>query len=56
MPVSKKRKTEPKDESQVRHVNPTSTKAGKILVLILVVAMVAGLVFAAVYLMINQLK
>lgn len=55
MPESKKRKTEPKDTSKQKHYNPTDNKAGKILVLILALSMVAGLLFAAIYLMITAL-
>ena len=52
---SKKRKIEPVNEEERRHVNVTGTKAGKILVLILCAAMIAGLLFAAVWLMIQAL-
>lgn len=55
MPESKKRKIEPVNEEERKHVNVTGNKAGKILVLILCLAMVAGLLFAAVWLMIQAL-
>ena len=55
MPESKKRKVDPVKEEERRHVNVTGTKAGKILVLILCAAMIAGLLFAAVWLMIQAL-
>ena len=54
MPESKKRKVE-KTEVEQKHVNVTGSKAGKLLVLILCAAMVFGLLFAAIWLMIQQL-
>lgn len=54
MPESKKRKID-KEPVEQKHVNVVGNKAGKLLVLILCLAMVAGLLFAAIYLMIQNL-
>ncbi|MCR5741328.1 MAG: hypothetical protein K6G38_02545 [Gammaproteobacteria bacterium] len=54
MPLSKKRKID-KEPVEQKHVNVTGNKAGRILVLILCASMVAGLLFAAIYLMITSL-
>ena len=54
MPESKKRVVN-KEPVEQKHVNPTDSKAGRILVLVLCASMVAGLLFAAIYLMIQNL-
>jgi len=56
MPVSKKRDVPAKNESANKHVNVGDSKAGKLLVLILALSMVAGLLIAAVILVVNYLK
>ena len=55
MPESKKRKIDNSNKEAERHYNVQESKAGKILILVLVVAMVLGIAFAAVWLMISQL-
>ena len=55
MPESKKRKIENSNKESERHYNVQESKAGKILILVLVIAMVLGIAFAAVWLMISQL-
>ena len=55
MPESKKRKVDNSNKEPEKHYNVQESKAGKILILILVVAMVLGIAFAAVYLMIQAL-
>ena len=54
MPVSRKRKIEPKDESQQKHYNISGTKVGKIIVLILDIAMVLSLVIVAIVGIVNS--
>ena len=56
MPVSRKRKVAPKDESQQKHYNVSETKAGKIIVLILAIAMVLSLVIVAIVGIVNNLS
>ena len=55
MPESRKRKVDNTNKEPERHINVSGSKAGKILILILVVAMVLGIAFAAIYLMIQAL-
>ena len=55
MPKSKKRKVENTSKESERHYNVQESKAGKILIIVLVIAMVLGIAFAAVYLMISAL-
>ncbi|MBP5342899.1 hypothetical protein J6Y73_03120 [bacterium] len=55
MPVSKKRKTEPKDKSNEVHYNVGQTKVGKIIVLILAAAMLLSLLIVAIFGIVNSL-
>ncbi|MDY0023496.1 MAG: hypothetical protein RBR66_01055 [Candidatus Izemoplasmatales bacterium] len=51
--ADKKKKSLTKDEQQIKTYNPTKSKAGRIILLILAIGMVAGLVAAMIYGMVN---
>jgi len=55
MPESRKRKINIENKEPEKHINVSESKFGKILILVLVIAMVLGIAFAAVYLMISAL-
>jgi|LGOV01.1.fsa_nt_gb hypothetical protein len=51
MPNSKKRKavTEVKEERELKAFNPTKSKVGRVIILILAIGMFLGMLIAAVY-------
>lgn len=56
MPESRKRKIEQKPVKASSKYNFAETKFGKVLILILCISMVVGILFAAIYLMLNYLE
>lgn len=58
MPNSKKRKVKPQveDERELRAINPTKSKFGRLIILILAIGMFAGMLVAAVIGMVNAMN
>lgn len=53
MPASKKRPKPSAVEAEIKTYNPTKSKAGKILILILAIGFVASILVAAIMLMVD---